>query len=114
MRMWMVDPEIMCRKHLLGEHLETHMFVGSLNKGKKLNGFVDAGIFEPRKLRERHDALAKEIKRRKWKHKSPLPLIEFVPLELRDATVNVDWSLTQLLCRCPECKLKYEEKYGTT
>jgi hypothetical protein len=28
MRMWMVNPRIMCGNHLLGEHLETHMFYG--------------------------------------------------------------------------------------
>lgn len=104
----MVDPKIMCRQHLLGEHVETHMFVGSLNKGKKLTGYVDAGFFEPRKLRERHDELAAEIKRRKWNHKSPLPLIETVPDELKDAEVNAEWSLTQLLSRCPECRNNYE------
>ena len=26
MRMWMVNPRIMCRQHLLGEHVEIHMF----------------------------------------------------------------------------------------
>lgn len=31
MRMWMVDPKIMCRKHLLGEHLELHMLAGCIN-----------------------------------------------------------------------------------
>lgn len=25
MRMWMVDPTIMCRQHLLGEHYELHV-----------------------------------------------------------------------------------------
>lgn len=33
MRMWMVPPELMCRQHLLGEHVELHMFVGAINKG---------------------------------------------------------------------------------
>jgi hypothetical protein len=30
MRMWMVPPKVMCRKHLLGEHVEIHMLAGSL------------------------------------------------------------------------------------
>ena len=37
MRMWMIDPTMLCTKHLLGEHVELHMFVGTINKNKKLN-----------------------------------------------------------------------------
>jgi hypothetical protein len=29
--MWMVDPRIMCRNHLLGEHAEIHMFVWNID-----------------------------------------------------------------------------------
>ena len=40
MRMWMVDPKKMCRKHLLGEHVEIHMMVGTLLKGRSIDGFL--------------------------------------------------------------------------
>ena len=40
MRMWMVDPKIMCRKHLLGEHVEHHMFVGTINKRISIVGYL--------------------------------------------------------------------------
>ena len=33
MRMWNVDPKLMCNKHLLGEHVEMHMFFGTIQKG---------------------------------------------------------------------------------
>ena len=33
MRMWNVDVTKMCNKHLLGEHVEMHMFVGIIIKG---------------------------------------------------------------------------------
>jgi hypothetical protein len=33
--MWMVDPRLVCSKHLLGEHVELHMFVGCLLKRKR-------------------------------------------------------------------------------
>lgn len=38
MRMWNINPRYMCRKHLLGEHVETHMLVGSLRKEKSVQG----------------------------------------------------------------------------
>ena len=34
MRQWMVDPRLLCRKHLLGEHVENHMFIGTLKRVK--------------------------------------------------------------------------------
>ena len=43
MRMWMIDPKLLCRKHLLGEHLEIHMFVGTINKGINVGVGVFAG-----------------------------------------------------------------------
>ena len=57
MRMWMVDPALLCRKHLLGEHVECHMFRGSLLKGKSLRGFLEDGLLDSRELARRHDQI---------------------------------------------------------
>jgi hypothetical protein len=46
MRMWMVPTKIMCDKHLLGEHVEHHMFLGSLKQGFNLDGYVKNNLFE--------------------------------------------------------------------
>ena len=35
MRDWKVNPKLLCRQHLLGNHLEVHMFVGTLRRGGK-------------------------------------------------------------------------------
>lgn len=72
MRMWMVDPKLMCRKHLLGEHVELHMIVGAINKGKSLEGFLVDNMLEPRSIIRRHEELAEEMARRGYNHKSPL------------------------------------------
>lgn len=40
MRMWKVNPKNMCRQHLLGEHVECHMFVGAILKGISLSGYI--------------------------------------------------------------------------
>ena len=47
MRMWMVDPRGMCNKHLVGEHLELHMFVESLRKKMNLGGYFRSNCLEP-------------------------------------------------------------------
>ncbi len=46
MRMWNVLPEYLCRKHLLGEHVEMHMFVGTIKRGVSLNGYIKNKLVE--------------------------------------------------------------------
>jgi len=102
--MWMVDPKVMCRKHLLGEHVELHMFVGSINRGMSMAGYLRNNLLEPAALHARHDALSEEMMRRGYRHRSPLLKVE-IPFKLEDAFVEVDSdaSLKDLIRRCPEC-----------
>lgn len=44
MRQWLVDPRCLCDKHLLGEHVEHHMFIGTLRKNKSIQGYLDKGF----------------------------------------------------------------------
>jgi len=104
MRMWMVNPVIMCQKHICGEHLECHMFLGAMRKNKKLNGYFTSNCFEPEKLQNRHDAIAYEMIIRGYKHKSDM-IVTNEDLEnyINIGKVDVDKSLHDLLCRCKEC-----------
>ena len=63
MRMWMLPPETMCRKHLLGEHVELHMLLGSLRRGKNIDGFLAGKLVDPRRMFRRHAATGT---RRRW------------------------------------------------
>ena len=103
MRMWMVDPELMCRKHLLGEHVEIHMMVGSLRCGRSIAGHLDRGQLEPQAARARHRALAAEMQGRGYQHASPLPGHGRLTAKQQTAKVNAAWSLTELRRRCAEC-----------
>ena len=100
----MVDPAVLCRKHLLGEHVECHMFRGSLHKGTSLRGFVDAGLLDSLQLARRHDRLAAEMQRRGYRHSSPLPR----DFNARAAMGNVDAveAMRELAARCEECRLR--------
>jgi hypothetical protein len=71
--MWMVNPALMCNKHLLGEHVECHMLVGHLKRKRPITNYIRLNLLEPTNLRERHDKLALEMKNRGFMHKSPLP-----------------------------------------
>ena len=97
MRMWMVNPETMCRKHLLGEHVEIHMLAGSILKGKSIKGFSE--LVETHSAHIRHYYLAEEMVRRGYNHKSPLP-----DFSMNFGKVNVAKSIMDLHERCPDCK----------
>jgi len=111
MRMWNVPTDCLCRKHLLGEHLESHKFVGAINKKKNISGFINSGLVETHKLHSRHEALSREMKRRGYKHNSKLP--KFNISTMRNSIhgfVNVSRSLMDLSMRCKECRKRIERK----
>ena len=102
MRMWNVEPKFMCVNHLMGEHLEMHMFVGTLKKGVSVKGYVENGLVEIHNIKKRHDELAKEIVARGFNHKSNL---KFNMGKRRDeGSVNRANSLKILRNRCAYCR----------
>lgn len=108
MRMWLCDPKILCRKHLLGEHLEQHMFLGSVKKGKKLDGFLTNNLFEPDSLFLRHEQLKNEMIARGYKHRSPMKEEDLdLSEERQKVKINKDKALRDLLSRCPECHQRW-------
>src|SRR5512146_3347507 len=89
MRMWMVDPRRMCRKHLLGEHVELHMFVAGLRRGPNLRGDLDKGLLEPHNLERRHTQLGRDLERRGYRHRSPLPRFSAIRAGRIDRAANL-------------------------
>jgi glutaredoxin 2 len=113
--MWLVNPRILCKDHLLGEHLECHMFLGTLKKSKKVNGYLKNNLLEPDSLKSRHDELADEMIKRGYYHKTPISICEFENLvntlndEFRAVKINKQDSFNELISRCSNCKKRYEE-----
>ena len=102
--MWMIDPRLMCNKHLCGEHVECHMFVGAILKNKNLNGYIKRGLLEVRSLKSRHDVLAEEMKNRGMKHVSELKDFEHASINICDGVVNNIVSIKELNERCIKCR----------
>ena len=96
MRMWGVNPKMLCRQHLLGEHVEMHMFAGTIRKGRSIDGY----IVDPSRIKIRHDELVIEMVSRGMKHKSPLEM-DCSGLQHRPI-VEMD-SIAELNRRCPNC-----------
>jgi hypothetical protein len=103
--MWMVNPKILCRQHLLGEHLEIHMFVGALNKKKAVRGYLQGGFLEVHNLFSRHAELAEEMEQRGCEHHSEVDG-RWKKAE-KDGSVDREASLQELINRCQKCKSRY-------
>jgi uracil-DNA glycosylase len=113
MRMWMVDPSILCRKHLLGEHGEIHKHRHNFVKKHRINNRIYPIVqIEPSSMEKRHDELAKEMIRRGFNHQSPFeqPDISYLPLDQQNAKVDINNSIQDLKTRCPECAKNIKHK----
>lgn len=100
MRMWRVHPAWLCRRHLLGAHVETHMAVGSILRNKHLGRFISDGLIETAAILHEHDALAAEMRRRGYRHASPMQYLDTLGLGQVDSAAN----RRELIRRCPECR----------
>lgn len=102
----MVDPKLLCRKHLLGEHNEIHKHRHNFIKKHSIKKRIELGQIEPKSMKTRHDQLALEMIRRGYKHESPyqMPDISYLPIEYINFTVDIDKSHEDLINRCEDCK----------
>lgn len=109
MRMWGIKPELLCKRHLLGEHGEIHKhrhnFVKKHRITKRITPIVQ---IEPENMEKRHNELAEEMLRRGYNHNSPyeLPDLSYLKYFERYAKIDVQNSIKDLSDRCPECAKK--------
>jgi len=111
--MWMIDPILLCRKHLLGEHGEIHKHRHNFVKKHRIDKRISPVVqIEPGSMEKRHDDLAKEMINRGYNHKSPYqqPDISHLPFEQQTSTVNLDISYGDLIERCPDCARNIKNK----
>jgi hypothetical protein len=110
MRMWMVNPKIMCRNHLLGEHAEIHLFVWNIDRNRSVKGYLDKGLLETHNLYNRHAELAQELRRRGYQHNSELGAKW--KLAKKAGSIDKKKSLKELVHRCVKCKERYLNLFG--
>ena len=75
MRIWDIEPEKLCRSHLLGEHRELHAIWSVLTQNKKGYSRHPETLRWKGKLKAlylRHEKLVKEMSQRGYNHYSPL------------------------------------------
>lgn len=103
MRMWMIEPRLLCRQHLLGEHSEIHKHRHNFVKQHSIRG--RHGQIEPMAMEKRHDSLAAEMVNRGYKHQSPYkqPCLDHLEDIDRLGKVNRLESMRELANRCCDC-----------
>jgi hypothetical protein len=105
MRMWLVDRKIMCRQHLLGEHLELHFFIGHMKRKKSIKGYLVNNCLQINEIYNRHEELVNEMKNRGYNHKSELEKIDLCYYkEFFNVKINTESSKLDLKTRCNECQ----------
>lgn len=107
MRMWGINPEFLCKKHLIGEHGEIHKHRHNFEKKHKITKRIKPIVqIEPQNMEKRHEQLAEEMLKRGYNHKSPytLPDLSYLSNEERYAKIDIYNSIEDLSNRCPECK----------
>ena len=97
----------MCRQHLLGEHVEIHMFIGTVNRKKSAKGYLQKGLLEVHNLFSRHNELVEEMKRRGYKHQSEVE--EEWKTAIRAGLIDRKRNFEELINRCSKCKGRYLE-----
>jgi hypothetical protein len=100
--MWMVDPKLMCDQHLIGEHVELHMLVGTIKNNKSIKGYLN-GLVEPNLIIQRHSQLVNEMTWRKMKHKTPIETN--IPVIISHAVKPIleQENIKALAQRCKQC-----------
>jgi hypothetical protein len=109
--MWGIDPKKLCNQHLLGEHVEMHMFAGCIKKGISLKGYYDNKLVCTNLIKKRHDDLAKEMISRGMKHKSPITEIDFFN-NFQYGEIDIKANTHELMNRCPNCRDRISNDCG--
>jgi hypothetical protein len=107
-RMWMVDPRIMCTRHLCQEHCEIHRLVANLRKGRNVRKYLLQQVIDISSIYARHEEIEDEIIARGGKLDSPLSAVECVAFArwYGSVTINMSRSLSDLSSCCKQCQKK--------
>jgi hypothetical protein len=104
MRIWDVEPGILCRSHLLGEHRELHGLWNILTRDLKgYRAHPETRRWEGKlaALYRRHEALVAEMARRGYRHASPLDAALATGAEDQDDFVDPPAAQRRILAAKP-------------
>jgi hypothetical protein len=109
MRIWDINPKILCRNHLLGEHRELHAIWEILTENKSGYAHHPETLRWKGKLKAlyiRHSYLVREMEKRGYNHRSPLNRDLAVGYSIQNCYVDsVEDQINILRNKKCECKV---------
>ena len=112
----MTNPKLMCLQHLLGEHGEIHKHRHNFVKGHSIAGRIEGNAVEPLMMKQRHDELEREIRRRarvagRRPPSSPYeqPDLSAYSVEQRCYQIDREAARQLLIGRCEDCRRLHAE-----
>lgn len=114
MRMWMLPPACLCKKHLGGEYSEIFKHKHNFVKRHSMTGRVKPVVLiEPESMADRVEELREEALKRGYNYKAQYeqPDLSYLSNEIRFAKVDLKKSIEDLSGRCPDCKNRIEKYY---
>lgn len=107
MRIWDLEPAVLCKNHLLGEHRELHALwtiISQNKKGYSKHPETLRWVGKLKALYLRHESLVKEMQNRGYKHLSPLDKTLAVGSAIQDEFVHSKEEQIEILrnknCNC--------------
>jgi hypothetical protein len=101
LRIWDLDPSLLCRQHLLGEHRELHAIWNVITQGKKGYSRHPETLRWKGKLaalHRRHSALVEEMGIRGYSHRSLLDKNLATGKTCQDVFIDDPVSQLRMLC----------------
>jgi hypothetical protein len=119
-RVWDLHPELLCRKHLLGQHLEVHSMLSVIDAGPGTGWWshpeTQRFVEEPDWLRLVHEVTRMEMDLRwerhaQWQHKTPVLIKDPDFVDLADDAFSLDgWSYLPFLVAAGYPVTRLEDK----
>ena len=109
MRIWDIEPQRLCKQHLLGEHRELHAIWSILVNNKKGYSKHPETLRWKGKLKAlylRHEKLVKEMKKRRYNHNSDLDIKLACGKDKQDTYIDpIEYQIQVLNSKNCDCKL---------
>jgi DNA-binding winged helix-turn-helix (wHTH) protein len=109
MRIWDLPPEKLCKKHLLGEHSELHAIwsiITNVKKGYSFHPEVTRWKGKLKALYIKHEEIVNEMKKRGYKHNSPLNILLAIGKDKQDKLID-SISKQKMILKNKDCKCKF-------
>lgn len=107
MRIWDIQPSLLCRQHLLGEHRELHALwtvITQDKKGYSQHPETKRWVGKLKALYNRHEALVEEMEKRGYRHGTPLDATKATDLDQQDQFIHTIEEQMEILrkkgCEC--------------